>query len=549
VKVLHPLISAGIALVVGCGAFKANAQNATWLLNPTSGDWNTASNWNPATVPSGTASFGASNITSVALGTSSISSILFKSGAPAYSFTGSGVFTINGAGIVNNSAFAPTFINNSLLNFVNSSTAGNATITGGGGLTFSDTSTAGNAAINYSGIVSFQNASTAGSAAIMNGYVTQFLDSSSAGKASIVNNHSIDFLDASTAGKASIINNNDITFSGTSSAGNATITNNNPLFGGIALTLVGNSNLGRAQVTNNAGGIVDLSGTTGLNNNGIITAGSIGGAGNYYLGSNRLTVGNKISTTVSGTISDCGPPVSGLICANPSATGGSLVKVGTGTLTLSGANTYTGGTVVRTGKLQVSGAGSIGATSGSIMVARAGTLDLGTTTQTQNGGVTLRGGTIQNGTLVSSGIFEMRAGTVSAALAGAGNLSKTTARPVTLSGSNTYSGTTTVDAGLLLVSGSIASSSLTTVNRGGVLAGAGTVGATQISPGGIFAPGTPGMPGTSITVSGNLMFQSDAIYSVEANASQRDTSQCHGYCDALGQRAGGVVAGSLCNKL
>ena len=112
----------------------------------------------------------------------------------------------------------------------------------------------------------------------------------------------------------------------------------------------------------------------------------------------------------------------------------------------------------------------------------------------------------------------MRSGTVSAALAGTGNLTKTTAGTVMLRGSNTYSGTTTVDAGSLLVTGSIASSSLTTVNRGGVLAGTGAVGATQISAGGIFAPGTPGLPGTSMTVSGNLVFQSDAIYRVEANS-------------------------------
>ena len=50
-----------------------------------------------------------------------------------------------------------------------------------------------------------------------------------------------------------------------------------------------------------------------------------------------------------------------------------------------------------------------------------------------------------------------------------------------------------------------------------MLAGTGTVGATQISAGGIFAPGAPGLPGTSMTVSGNLVFQSDAIYLVEAN--------------------------------
>ena len=365
--------------------------------------------------------------------------------------------------------------------------------------------------------MNFLNTSTAGNASIINGYTTFFLDSSTAGKASIANNHTIAFrVGGSTAGNSSIINNNFIEFSGTSTAGNATIINNSPLFSGSDLTFLGNSNPGHAQITNNAGAVVDFSGTRGPNNDSKITAGSIEGAGNYYLGSNQLAVGrNNISTMVSGIISDCGR---GLNCANPSATGGSLVKLGTGALTFSGANTYTGGTVLREGELQLSGAGSLGATSGSIMVARAGTLDLGATTQTQNGGVTLTGGTIQNGALVSSGIFDMRSGTVSAALAGTGNLTKTTAGTVMLRGSNTYSGTTTVDAGSLLVTGSIASSSLTTVNRGGMLAGTGAVGATQISAGGTFAPGTPGLPGTSMTVSGNLVFQSDAIYRVEANS-------------------------------
>ena len=514
----NSLCAAAIAVVAGCCAWKSNAQDATWLLKPASGDWNTASNWNPPTVPSGTATFGASNTTSIVIGASSISSILFNAGAPAYTFTGRNVFTINGPGIINNSSFAPTFINDSTLSFVNSSTAGNATITGGGGLQFSDTSTAGNASINYLGMFNFFNTSTAASAVITSGYITHFYDSSTAGKATITNNSYVIFNNASSAGRASLVNNDLLQFFDTSTAGSATITNNSPLFSGGALTFFGNSNPGRAQITNNAGGVVDFSGTTGPNNDRKITANSIEGAGNYYLGSNQLAVGrNNISTMVSGVIADCGPNVQGLMCANPSATGGSLVKLGTGTLTLSGANTYTGGTVVRAGKLQLSGAGSLGATSGSIMIARAGTLDLGATTQTQNGGVTLRGGTIQNGTLVSSGIFDMRSGTVSAALAGTGNLTKTTARTVTLSGGNTYSGTTTVDAGSLLVTGSIASSSLTTVNRGGVLAGTGTVGATQISAGGIFAPGTPGLPGTSMTVSGNLVFQSDGIYLVEAN--------------------------------
>ena len=73
------------------------------------------------------------------------------------------------------------------------------------------------------------------------------------------------------------------------------------------------------------------------------TAGSFEGAGRFNLGSKTLTVGgNDLSTTVSGVIADGG--ISG-------GTGGALVKIGTGTLTLSGTNTYTGGTTINGGTL------------------------------------------------------------------------------------------------------------------------------------------------------------------------------------------------------
>ena len=93
-------------------AAPAAAQDATWLAAPGSADFNTAANWTPATVPSGVASFGASNTTSLTFsGSRNLDTFQFNGGAPAYTFTLGSPFTIhlNGDGVVNNSANAPTF--------------------------------------------------------------------------------------------------------------------------------------------------------------------------------------------------------------------------------------------------------------------------------------------------------------------------------------------------------------------------------------------------------------------------------------------------------
>jgi autotransporter-associated beta strand protein/T5SS/PEP-CTERM-associated repeat protein len=151
-----------------------------------------------------------------------------------------------------------------------------------------------------------------------------------------------------------------LSFTDASTAGSAIITTNN----GALTQFTSNSNGGNARFITNAGGTVNFSGTSGPLSNCRITAGSIEGAGTYSIGSNELTVGsNDLSTTLSGSIQDGGA-------------GGSLVKEGNGTLTLTGSSNIGGDLTLSlcgcaAGGVTISG-GSF--TAGSFVEVDAGTL-------------------------------------------------------------------------------------------------------------------------------------------------------------------------------
>ena len=148
-----------------------------------------------------------------------------------------------------------------------------------------------------------------------------------------------------------------------------------------------------------------------------VTVGSIKGGGAYLLGANQLTTGtNDLSTTVSGQIF-------GLL-------GGSLVKTGSGTLTLSGLNVYTGSTTVNDGSLIVNG---------SIAASRRTTVNDGATlggngvvgtTLIKAGGVLAPGPSGSVGTLTVAGNLAFQSGAmyvvgVTPSVASAANVSRT----------------------------------------------------------------------------------------------------------------------------
>ena len=266
--------------------------------------------------------------------------------------------------------------------FLGGSTAGHATIenfTNGATIFNKDdpnlSTTADHATIrNIGGHTHFWD-SFAGDATITNllninptfsaGY-TEFLRSD-AQRATITNDGGLTIVGiGSTAGSATIVNkNNGITqFEDNGSGGQATITTFDASFTKfIDQSTAGNSTLvvesggrlvfqdastgGLARISNKAGGLVDISGLTVAS----MTIGSIEGAGTFRLGDSILiTGGDNLSTTVSGKIEDGGAQ---------GGVGGALVKVGSGTLTLAGQNTYTGLTFVVDGKLAFGAGGSI----------------------------------------------------------------------------------------------------------------------------------------------------------------------------------------------
>ncbi|ENI4691444.1 fibronectin-binding autotransporter adhesin ShdA [Salmonella enterica] len=248
---------------------------------------------------------------------------------------------------------------------------------------------------------------------------------------------------------------------------------------------------------------------------------------------------------------------------------GSLVKTGTGELTLSGDNTYSGGTTIDDGVLIADNADSLGtgavANNGVLQVGEgelkntlsgSGSLvKIGTGELTLNGDNDYSGGTtIDDGVLIAdnadslgtgavanNGVLQVGEGELKNTLSGTGSLVKTGTGELTLNGDNDYSGGTTIDDGVLIAdhadslgSGDIDNSGVLKVGEGeleNTLSGTGSLvktgtgeltlsgdnsysGATTISDGTLIAANVNALGSGDIDNSGTLKLEAEGEFNL-----------------------------------
>ncbi|EBR2640755.1 autotransporter-associated beta strand repeat-containing protein [Salmonella enterica] len=261
---------------------------------------------------------------------------------------------------------------------------------------------------------------------------------------------------------------------------------------------------GSGQVVKSGDGTLTLSGSNTYTGGTTISSGTLIASNVEALGTGDVTDNAVLELNTGGDFDNA---ISG---------SGQVVKSGDETLTLSGSNTYTGGTTISGGTLVASNVEALGSgdvtDNATLELNTGGTFDnaisgsgkvekSGADTLTLSGSNTYTGGTlISDGTLVASNVEALgtgdvtdnatlalnTGGTFDNAISGSGKVEKSGDKTLTLSGANTYTGGTTISGGTLVASnvdalgtGDVTDNATLELNTGGtfdnVISGSGQV--------------------------------------------------------------------------
>lgn len=186
-----------------------------------------------------------------------------------------------------------------------------------------------------------------------------------------------------------------------------------------------------------------------------------------------------------------------------------LVKNDLGTLILDGQNTYTGGTIIKHGTLQISSDQNLGEAQTALTFHGGALANSAAMTSDRQVHLAGNGGFRTDENLTLQGVID-----------GTGALNKTGAGDLIVTGANSYQGNTTVFSGRLFVNGdqSAASGSLL-VGNGGTLGGTGTIGGDiAIADGGTLMAGRGDQVGT-LTIGGSLTLNTGSILNYRLGSS------------------------------
>ncbi|HEB9085786.1 TPA: fibronectin-binding autotransporter adhesin ShdA [Salmonella enterica] len=350
-----------------------------------------------------------------------------------------------------------------------------------------------------------------------------------------------------TADHADSLGSGDIDNSGVLQVGEGEL--ENTLFGSGSLVKTGTGELTLSGDNTYSGGTTISDGTLTADHADSLGTGAVANSGVLQVGEGEL------ENTLSGS--------------------GSLVKTGTGKQTLGGDNSYSGGTTITGGTLTADHADSLGTgaiansgvfkvgegelkntLSGSGSLVKTGTGELTLSgDNSYSGGTTIIGGTLTadhadslgTGAVANSGVLQVGEGELENTLSGSGSLVKTGTGELTLSGDNTYSGGTTITGGTLMAdhadslgTGAIANSGVLQVGEGeleNMLSGSGSLvktgtgeltlsgdnsysGATTITDGTLIAANVNALGSGNIDNSGTLMLDAEGEFNLANVATQ-----------------------------